>query len=197
MKYSSLLLLIFSFFACKNQHQKNNYSPQNNTEYFKVQADTIQLAIPDNFTIEEEDFIINFPAMPVRVEDSTDRDVEYSVQMGDSVNYILYFRDYKEGVIQKMGAKRFLQNQEKQVIDKMGFPQEEIFENKEIEISGFPGISLKAGSKKNSFLVYRIYLVGNRLYQLGISHTKRNPTEEEQKNFLDSFQLKNSKVSRS
>lgn len=197
MKHLSLLLLFLSLFACKNQNKKNNTLTKDSTQASKIQPDTTELATPAHFTIEEEDFVINFPAMPVRVEDSTDRDVEYSVQMGDSVNYILYFRDYKEGVIQKMGAKKFLQNQEKQVIDKMGFPQEEIFENKEIEISGFPGISLKAGSKKNSFLVYRIYLVGNRLYQLGISHTKRKPTEEEQKNFLDSFQLKNSKVSRS
>lgn len=197
MKPLFLFLAFFSLFACKNQKQKPTNLTKDTSQTSKIQPDTTELATPAHFTIEEEEFVINFPAMPLRVEDSTDRDVEYSVQMGDSVNYILYFRDYKEGVIQKMGEKKFLQNQEKQVIDKMGFPKEEIFENKEIELSGFPGISLKAGSQKNTFLVYRIYLVGNRLYQLGISHTKRNPTNEEQKNFLESFQLKNSKVSKS
>ncbi|MCS6795891.1 MAG: hypothetical protein RMJ97_04855 [Raineya sp.] len=196
MKHCLLFFLLLNFWACKNQQNPQKSSKDTTKQISKIQPDTTQQPTPAHFEIEENEFVIHFPAMPLRVEDTTDRDVEYSVQIGDSVNYLLYYRDYKESTIQKMGAKKFLQNQEKQVIDKLGFPKEEIFENKEIELEGFPGISLKAGSKKNTFLIYRIFLVGNRLYQLGISHTKRFPTEEEQK-FFESFKLKNTKISRS
>lgn len=191
-----LWITILAGTTCKNSSKQPSQSTDT-SKISKIQPDTSSLEKPSYVTIEEEDFSINFPTTPIRVEDTTDRDVEYSVQKGDTVNYILYYRDYKEAVIQKMGAKKFLQNQEKQVIEKMGFTQEEILENKEVDFYGYPGIALKAGSVKNTFLIYRIYLVGNRLYQLGISHTKNFPSEEEIKSFIESFQLKNIKISRS
>ena len=152
-------------------------------------------------TIEEELFKINFPEFPEKTEDTVDRTVEYLVsQKNDSVRLLLYYRDYNAESIDKYGgAEKFLDNQEKQVIVGQQFTEEDIVENKKIVLEGNPGLSLKAGAAGNFFLVYRIYLVKNRVYQLGISSMTKYPTEKEIEEFFGSFQLKtpNTKVSKS
>lgn len=152
-------------------------------------------------TIEEELFKINFPEFPEKTEDTIDRTVEYLVsQKNDSVRLLLYYRDYNAESIDKYGgAEKFLDNQEKQVIVGQQFTEKDILENKKIVLEDNPGLSLKAGAAGNFFLVYRIYLVKNRVYQLGISSMTKYPTEKEIEEFFGSFQLKtpNTKVSKS
>jgi len=141
--------------------------------------------------IEEDLFRINFPEPPEKSVDSADQAVQYIVsQQGDSVRYMLYYRDYEPGKIQKYGEKKFLENQEKQVIDTHEFKEKDIVENKAISLHGYEGKLLKAGAAGNFFLVYRIYLVENRVYQLSISSVKGYPTEKDSALFFDSFQLK-------
>lgn len=171
----------------------------------KEAKDTIKRKSSDNavvsVSIEEELFKINFPEFPEKTEDTIDKTVEYLVsQKNDSVRFLLYYRDYKTESIDKYGgAEKFLNNQEKQVIEGQQFTEKDIVENKKIMIDGYPGLSLKAGASGNFFLVYRIYLVKNRIYQLGISSMTKYPTDKEIEDFFGSFQLKNpsAKVSKS
>jgi len=159
--------------------------------------DTLKAKLSENavvsVTIEEDFFKINFPEFPEKTVDTIDKTTEYLVsQKNDSVRFLLYYRDYKSESIDKYGgAEKFLDNQEKQVIEGQQFRENDIVENKKISIEGYPGLSLKAGASGNFFLVYRIYLVKNRIYQLGISSMTKYPTDEEIEDFFGSFQLKN------
>ncbi|GAB4123325.1 MAG: hypothetical protein OHK0045_23720 [Raineya sp.] len=151
--------------------------------------------------IEEDLFKINFPESPEKTVDTVDKTVEYLVsQKSDSVRFLLYYRDYKMESIEKYGgAEKFLNNQEKQVIEGQKFREKDIVENKKINIDGNPGLSLKVGAAENFFLVYRIYLVKNRVYQLGISSMTKYPSDKEIEDFFGSFQLKkpNQNISKS
>jgi hypothetical protein len=186
---------IFSFLvaillACHSQNSTTDRKKDSKTkDSFQVKQMDTPLA---SVTIEEELFKINFPEFPEKTEDSTDKTVEYLLsQKNDSVRFLLYYRDYKTESIEKFGgAEKFLQNQEKQVIEGQKFTEKDIVENRKILLNGYPGLSLKAGAAGNFFLVYRIYLVKNRVYQLGISSMTKYPTEKEIEDFFGSFQLK-------
>lgn len=190
---SGVLVLVLS--ACHSQNSSKDKKVKDSLA--SKQSATTFVSV----TIEEELFKVNFPEFPEKTEDTVDRTVEYLVsQKNDSVRFLLYYRDYKAESIDKYGgAEKFLDNQERQVIVGQQFTEKDILENKKITIDGYPGLSLKAGAAGNFFLVYRIYLVKNRVYQLGISSMTKYPTEKEIEDFFGSFQLKtpSTKVSKS
>lgn len=192
--FFTLILLVCVGFACdsKKISTKDNKDTSNSTKPGKAIVSVL---------VEEDLFKINFPEIPEKTEDSTDNTVEYLLsQKNDSVRFLLYYRDYKPESISKFGgAEKFLNNQEKQVIEGQKFSEKDIIENKKISLEGYPGLSLKAGAAGNFFLVYRIYLVENRIYQLGISSMTKYPTDKEIEDFFGSFQLKakSSKISKS
>ncbi len=192
--FFTLILLVWVGFACDSQKIST-----------KDKKDTSNSAKPGkaiiSVLVEEDGFKINFPEIPEKTEDSIDHTVEYLLsQKNDSVRFLLYYRDYKLESINKFGgAEKFLNNQEKQVIEGQKFAEKDIIENKKISLDGYPGLSLKAGATGNFFLVYRIYLVENRVYQLGISSMTKYPSDKEIEDFFGSFQLKakSSKISKS
>jgi len=192
---------IFGFFvavlsACHSENSLKNSETKDSLQS-KQQTSTPIVSV----TIEEDLFKINFPEFPEKTEDTADRTVEYLLsQKNDSVRFLLYYQDYDIKSIEKYGgAEKFLNNQEKQVIVGQKFSEKDIIENKKIVLDGYPGLSLKAGAAGNFFLVYRIYLVKNRVYQLGISSMTKYPSEKEIEEFFGSFQLKtpSTKVSKS
>lgn len=192
-----LVLHLCCYFLLACNHETTTKQEIEDTSKKEVQANQPTFSV----TIEEELFKISFPEFPEKTEDSIDRTVEYLVsQKSDSVRFLLYYRDYKpESISRYGGAEKFLDNQERQVIEGQKFAQKDILENKKISLEGYPGLALKAGSADNFFLVYRIYLVENRVYQLGISSMLKYPTEKEVESFFGSFKLKNKtpKVSKS
>ncbi len=192
---SKLFLIIpvlFSFIllSCSTPTKKGKEQVVKKDDSTIVILDTLTPTIGSPI-VEEELFRINFPEPPEKDVDTTDQAVQYIVsQQGDSVRYMLYYRDYEPGKIQKYGEKKFLENQEKQVIDTHKFTEKQIIENKDITLGSYKGISLKAGASGNFYLVYRIYLVENRAYQMSISSVKGYPSEKDIKLFFESFQLK-------
>jgi|JI8StandDraft_2_1071088.scaffolds.fasta_scaffold04134_7 hypothetical protein len=183
------VLVALFLFSCSSSNKKGkeqNIKKDSST----VILDTIT-PILGSPIVEEELFRINFPEPPEKDVDTTDQAVQYIVsQQGDSVRYMLYYRDYEPGKIQKYGEKKFLENQEKQVIDTHKFTEKQIIENKDVTLGSYKGISLKAGASGNFYLVYRIYLVENRAYQMSISSVKGYPSEKDINLFFESFQLK-------
>ncbi|KOY87066.1 hypothetical protein AD998_13770 [bacterium 336/3] len=184
------VLFSFILLSCSTPTKKGKEQVVKKDDSTIVILDTLTPTIGSPI-VEEELFRINFPEPPEKDVDTTDQAVQYIVsQQGDSVRYMLYYRDYEPGKIQKYGEKKFLENQEKQVIDTHKFTEKQIIENKDITLGSYKGISLKAGASGNFYLVYRIYLVENRAYQMSISSVKGYPSEKDIKLFFESFQLK-------
>jgi hypothetical protein len=183
-------LSTFTLSSCNSSNKKVKEQDTKKNDSSIVVLDTITPTLSSPI-IEEELFRINFPEPPEKEIDTADQSVQYIVsQYGDSVRYMLYYRDYEPGKIQKYGEKKFLENQEKQIIDTHKFTEKQIIENKDITLGSYKGISLKAGASGNFYLVYRIYLVENRAYQMSISSVKGYPSEKEINLFFESFQLK-------
>ncbi|MCU0437695.1 MAG: hypothetical protein MUC49_07240 [Raineya sp.] len=184
------VLFNFILLSCNSSIKKEKEQNSKKNDAPIVVLDTIT-PILGSPIVEEELFRINFPEPPEKEIDSADQAVQYIVsQKGDSVRYMLYYRDYEPGKIQKYGEKKFLENQEKQVIDTHKFTEKQIIENKGISLGSYKGISLKAGASGNFYLVYRIYLVENRAYQMSISSVNGYPSEKDIDLFFESFQLK-------
>ncbi|MDX1903551.1 MAG: hypothetical protein SFU27_05280 [Thermonemataceae bacterium] len=159
--------------------------------------DTLQIVLDEpsdtlSSFVDNSSFSIQFPDSPERTENPEKKSVEYLLSLNDdTTRYVLYYQDYKEGEIEKYGVKSFLENQKKQIVQSYQFAEKDIIENKEITLDNHIGFSLRAGAKENFFLVYRIYAVKNRVYQISISDLKKYPEEKAIQSFFESFKIKN------
>jgi hypothetical protein len=189
-----LKYLIVIGFCCVSLVGCNRCKAPKRDDKQTVKTDSVvidDVPVITQITVEEDLFRVNFPETPEKSIDSADRAVQYMVsQYGDSVRYSLYYRDYKPQTIESLGEQKFLENQKRQVIETHEFTPAEIQENKPVDLQGYKGFWLRAGSKSKFFLVYVIYMVENRVYQLSISNINRYPTSKEIDDFFKSFQLK-------
>jgi hypothetical protein len=105
--------------------------------------------------------------------------------------YTVLYNDYPQDYVQKTGAKEILLDTQKR---SHGPLQEATIKNdKEISLGKHPGREFEvSGTGEGGATVYctwRHFLVGNRLYQLGVLGTENQDTADNLKKFFESFAL--------
>jgi len=143
------------------------------------------------FTSEEGNFKIAFPGEPTVTSDAVPTeigDIQMKMFMYEKSRdeaYMVAYSDYPQEAVDAGDKKEMLQGSKEGVVENIAATIEE---EKEIEINGNPGIYFKAKGPEFS-TAYKLYLVKNRLYQIGILKAASYPSDAEIKGFLDSFEL--------
>ncbi len=141
---------------------------------------------------EEGNFIVNFPGEPTKkairlpIRDGSELDVvTYNYISADSnIVYLLSYNNIPD----------YASSNPDSILDKakIGPAQRmrtSIVEEKKLKLQGFPGLYFK-GLGLDIAMVYYIYIVKDRMYQLAIlNKIPREPEEAEIKSFMGSFKL--------
>ena len=146
----------------------------------------------DLYTSKDGHFSINFPGSPEHSSDVIDTDIGpstiefYMYEKSASEVFMVSFNDYHDDAVLEADAQTLLHNGRDGALGSLqiGYTDEE----KVLDIDGNPGLYFK-GNNGTLFVVYEIYLVKHRLYQLAILQEGSYPSEDEIQEFIGTFQL--------
>ncbi len=154
--------------------------------------DTTQTTESSNkFTTEEGNFRIAFPGEPTISSEKVPTDVGdiemhmYMYEKGIDEAYMVASSDYPKELVDAGDKDEMLQGSKEGVVSNINATIED---EKKVEIEGHPGLSFKAKGPEFS-TVYKLFMINNRLYQIGILRAKDYPTDADTKSFIDSFEL--------
>ncbi len=143
------------------------------------------------YTSEEGNFKIAFPSEPTVTTEAVPTEIG-DIQMklfiyenGSDEAYMVAYSDYPQVAIDAGDRKEMLRGSKEGVAGNIAATIEE---EKDIEINGYPGVFFKAKGPEFA-TVYKLFLVKNRLYQVGILKASAYPSDADTKGFLDSFEL--------
>lgn len=156
----------------------------------KTEGETVVSDQP-KYTSEEGNFKISFPGEPTVTSEAVPTDIGdiqmkmFMYEKSREEAYMVAYSDYPQEAVDAGDKKEMLQGSKEGVVGNIGASVEE---EKEIEIDGNPGVYFKAKGPEFA-TVYKLYLVKNRLYQVGILKAASYPSDADIKGFLDSFEL--------
>jgi hypothetical protein len=139
------------------------------------------------------DFSVQMPAEPQEQVDEYDTDSGkitvhmFGTSVGD-MDYITAYSDYPEELVAAKGAQGILDDaRDGAVTNTKG----ELVSDEAIEMNGNPGRMLQVGSPDGKGLAQaKLFLVGNRLFQVFVAGPKENAESEDVQFYLNSFTLK-------
>jgi hypothetical protein len=142
---------------------------------------------------EDGDFSVQMPAAPKEQVDEYDTDSGKVVvhmngaTVGD-MDYIMAYSDYPADLVAAKGAEGILNDaRDGAVTNTKG----ELVAEQALDLNGNPGLFLQVGSPDGKGLAQaKLFLVGNRLYQIFVAGPKENADSEDVQFYLDSFALK-------
>jgi hypothetical protein len=145
------------------------------------------------FVGPDGDFSVQMPAAPQEQVDEYETDSgKITVHMnGASVggmDYIMAYSDYPAELVAAKGAAGILQDaRDGAVTNTKG----SLVTEQALDMNGNPGLFLQVGSPDGKGLAQaKLFLVGNRLFQIFVAGPKENAETEDVQFFLDSFMLK-------
>lgn len=142
------------------------------------------------FVSKEGNFSINFPGKPSVGSDTITGGLNmttYSYEPNNTDGFAVSYTDVAVETIQKEDAKSYLKEEEAGVLESLGvkLPEEE----KDVEYDGkYAGLRYKANAA-GMYVISQTYVIGTRFYQIEMLKSGGYPTDEEVKNFTDSFRL--------
>ncbi|MBE2246414.1 MAG: hypothetical protein IAE67_04100 [Candidatus Competibacteraceae bacterium] len=145
----------------------------------------------NKFTTEEGNFKIAFPGEPTISNEKVPTEVGdidmhmYMYEKGYDEAYMVAFSDYPKELVDAGDKGEMLQGSKEGVVSNISAKLED---EKKIEIDGHPGLFFKAKGPQFA-TVYKLFMVNNRLYQVGILRASDYPSDADTKSFLDSFEL--------
>lgn len=149
----------------------------------------LQNATFTEFVSEEGGFSVSMPGTPTEETQSIPTeagDIEihmFSIESG-STAYLVGYSDYPPDVIEIVDSDMLLDSARDGAVGDGALLSE-----KSITLGDYPGRELTVETSDEGIMVYaRVYLVGNRLYQVVVS-TGDDALTEEMRGFLDSFKL--------
>ncbi len=145
------------------------------------------------FVGPDGDFSVQMPAEPQeQVEEYETDSGKITVHMfGATVggmDYITAYSDYPAEIVAAKGAQGILNDaRDGAVTNTKG----ELVSEQAIEMNGNPGMFLQVGSPDGKGLAQaKLFLVGNRLFQIFVAGPKENAESEDVQFYLNSFTLK-------
>jgi len=140
----------------------------------------------------EGDFTIQLPGTPkeeVQVVNSQAGEIKvhlFNVPLGNFA-YVVAYSDYPADLVTSMGAEDLLNGARDGAVSNTGG---KLLDESPVEIDGFPGRFLKVQSPDGSGIAQaRMYMVGNRLYQIFVASPKADQDSEDIQSYLESFKL--------
>ncbi len=146
-----------------------------------------------NYCNVDGNFSIAFPSTPTvtkEVVPTEAGDIAMNMCMYEeskSKVYMVAYSDYPEGMISKSNAPEILEGSKNGALNSFGRCTVE--DESKIEKDGNPGVYFKAKSTENYHVIYHLYIVGNRLYQVGLLNDKEYPSKSEINDYFSSFKF--------
>lgn len=154
--------------------------------------DEVKTATGEKFFHEDGKFKINFPGEPeisTQTQPTQAGDIEITMFMYEKSAtevYMVSYNDYPSAVMEQGGSiEDMLDGAVNGYVSTIGGSVEE---QESITLNGNKGIYVKAKSDQY-YVVLKDYVVGNRLYQVGIMRDGSYPTEKAIDSFINSFEL--------
>ncbi|HXC06728.1 MAG TPA: hypothetical protein VNZ86_18350 [Bacteroidia bacterium] len=176
---AGISLLLFAV-SCGNTTKKED-APKDKTEAASVKK----------YTSKDGKFSVNFTAEPT-VTDKTIQTAVGNIELhmfmmekSATEAYVVGYSDYPSDLMKDSNRDSVLNGAKNGVVTNVNAS---ITEEKKIKIEGNDGLFFKANSPQY-YLTYKLFVVGNRLYQIGIMRDGSNASEESIKNFFETFEL--------
>ena len=146
----------------------------------------------DLFSSEDGKFKINFLGEPTVTSDIIPTDVgdiemmAFMYEKRVTEAYMVAYSDYPTEMVEASSTQDMLKGAKDGASGNLGITSFDLEEN--IELNGNEGMYFK-GAAGSIFVEYKIFLVGNRLYQVAILRDGSYATEERSGEFFNSFEL--------
>ncbi|MCP4440608.1 MAG: hypothetical protein GY810_16810 [Aureispira sp.] len=171
-----------------NARAGDNEEAQPNTDEPKITESTNT----EPYTSEEGNFSILFPGTPEKTTETTPTEVGpiditmYLYEAGPTLAYLVGYSDYPEEIIKNGDVNEMLKGAQEGVV---GNIQGEIVEDKNILLDDKHSGKYFTAKSTQFNVVYELYLVNNRLYQVGVMSTQSLDNDPVAKEFVGSFKL--------
>lgn len=145
-----------------------------------------------DFTSKDGHFSIQFPGEPQHASNSVPTDVgdimmeTYMYEKSATEVFMVAYNDYPSIYVDESNADELLEGGKSGALESLGIMTTEVEEK--IEVDGHPGIFF-TGNNGQYYVVYEVYLVNNRLYQIAILRDGSYPSDEDVANFTKTFKL--------
>ena len=143
------------------------------------------------YTSPDGSFKISFPGTPIDTSQNVQTDIgmiemeSYTYEKSATEAYMVALSDYPSEIVAASSPDSLLQGAKDGALSSQGATLE--FEEK-VTLDGNPGYFFKA--KKDSFyMCYKIFLKGNRLYQILMLRDGSYPSQEDINGFIGSFEF--------
>ena len=159
-----------------------------------LQEDVVAELPSDVFQSEDGKFQINFGGTPNITTESVPTDVgniemtTFMYEKSATEIYAVFYGDYPSSILDVSEPEELLKNGKQGVVNSIGIVQFDVEE--ELNKDGNAGLHFR-GTNGSFYVEYEMYMVGNRLYQVGILRDGSYPTQENIENFFGSFELVN------
>lgn len=193
--FPALLISLLFYFGCKSNTDSKELA--NALESLNKQLDSATLAPPpppvDTFESTAGNFKIMFPGTPTDTSYTIPTEIgdiefhQYIFEKSITEAYMVAFSDYPSAMVKATKIKELLQQSKSGVLSSLG-ETGKVAEEKPIKIDQHEGLFLKADNG-TLFLYYKMFVVKNRLYQIGIMKDGSYPTDEAVQSFIESFAL--------
>jgi len=193
--FISLLVLVFFAFSCGGSKTTEKESETTDNESVTNTNNETANANSDEglFSDAEGNFKIRFPVAPTRSSQPITTDVgeitmvSFMYEQGDEAAYMLAYSDYPKTAIEGSNTQELLKNAMNGFVNSL---QVNIEKEELISLGKSKGIYFTGKNATGDlYVIMKDYLVGNRLYQIGILQSNRYPTEKEVNDFINSFKL--------
>jgi len=147
---------------------------------------------PEVYQSESGQYTIRFPGAPNTSSDTVLADVGpitmHSCQFEnrDGVAYMVSYADYPQSMVDTRDKRELLQSGKRTVVRSMELSALDVEE--EVLLGDHPGLDFQ-GHSESYYVVFRVFMVGNRLYQIAMMREGEYVSEEERVAFMESFQL--------
>jgi hypothetical protein len=174
--------VLISFPACGNKKT----SPENTGTVPVTETQTVE-----KYKSQDGKFKIRFPEEPtVSIEKIPTEagEIDMTLFMYEKSRqeaYMVSYCDYPQEKIQGTGPKEMLNSSKLGVLQNI---DARLTDEKDIMLGKFPGIYFKANSTE-LYMVYKMFMVDNRLFQIAIMKEGTYPDNGDAGEFLDSFEL--------
>lgn len=172
-----------------NELEKNNEVLADNAEAVAEEATIIS----EMYESEDGRFKVNFlggtPEITTQSVPTDLGDIEITMFLYEksiTEAYIIGYNDYPSAIVEAGSTADMLAGGKEGVINSMGVTQLDLEE--EVSIDGHSGLHFK-GVAKTMHIEYQMYLVENRLYQIGVIRDGSYVTQDKVDMFFGTFEL--------
>ncbi|MBN1638198.1 MAG: hypothetical protein JW866_04475 [Ignavibacteriales bacterium] len=189
------VLALFIFIACGDKKDEPQDQPDPRTQQRDIDKPT---KVSDNeFVDKAGGFAVEFPDQPERMTQSVPTEVGdiemvyyQSMNASGEVVFMVSYNDYPAELVEMGDPDNMLEEGKNGALGTIAGAK--VISSKKIEYDGNPGIEFYATGDSQGYAVAvkaRMYLVGNRLYQVMILGLEGTADEDEMDDFLDTFRL--------